>query len=105
MNWKEFLKPNKWKIIAFLLIIFIFGIPVTTHSCSTYPLMAGELPPPCVDRLGFQNIFYMLVEMAGSATDVYIGFKINYLYLIGYLILVYFLLSILFYFFPKKHQD
>jgi len=89
MNIKEFLKPTIWKIIIFVLIILIFGIPATSHSCSTYPLMPGEIQPPCIDSFGFYNLLTILIESTMIAMDAYIKFSFNYLILFSYLIVVY----------------
>jgi hypothetical protein len=103
MNWKEFFKPSILKIVIFLLIILIFGIPATSHSCSTYPLRTMQPPPPCIDKFGLQNLLYIFLESM-PATDAYTNFIINYFYLIGYLVLVYLVISVIFNFIPKKKE-
>jgi hypothetical protein len=104
MNWKEFFKPKLGKVIIFLLLILIFGIPVTTSSCSTFPLMPGQTPLPCVEKFGFQNLFFIILETFGTTMDAYTRFSVN-LITLGYLVLVYLLISAIFYSIDRKKRS
>jgi hypothetical protein len=92
---KQFLKPQISKIIIFVVLVLIFGLPAISTSCSTFPLMRGETPPPCIERFTFSNI---IVGVLGypHVMDAAIFFSYNPFVVMPYLVVLYLSLSLLF---------
>lgn len=98
MNLKKIIKPQISKIIIFLILILIFGVPATSRSCSHFPLGPDETPPPCVEKFTFSNL---ILDFSGAmryphVMDASTSFSYNPLIVAGYLIFLYLILSFLF---------
>jgi hypothetical protein len=95
---KQFLKPQISKIIIFVALILIFGLPAISRSCSTFPLMRGETAPPCIEKFTFSNI---IVDVLGltrypHVMDATTFFSYNPSVVVPYLVVLYLSLSLLF---------
>jgi len=104
MNWKKFLKPTIREIIVFAVIILVFGVPATSHSCQTY--VTTPTPPPCIEKFTFANI---IVDALGLTRypymlDASVRFSYDPSLVGGYIVVLYLALSLIFYFYHQRKK-
>jgi magnesium-transporting ATPase (P-type) len=93
MDWKEFFKPQLSKIIVFISLILIFGIPTFVTQCATYDFGRGDFP--CGEpKFTLNNPVLSSITTSLDAVDTY---EYNIFLVIVYLILLYFILSFIYF--------
>jgi len=99
MNWKEFFRPQTSKIIFFIALLLIFGVPDFVRQCAAYDFGRGQFP--CGNtRLALNNpIFY------GGMLDVVDNYSYNPILIGAYLIALYSFLSLVHFFTDKKRVN
>lgn len=96
MNWKEFFRLKKSKIIIFIFLLLLFGVPDFVRNCAAYDFGRGEFP--CgPTRLGLNNILFYGVML--DAVDIY---AFNPVIIVSYLMLLYSFLSLIYFYSDKK---
>jgi len=92
MDWKKFFKPYISKIVIFVLLVLIFGVPATSEGCQTHVLALTR--PPCIERFTFSNIIIDVLGLTkypyqlDGATYFYYNPFLVILYLIGLYVIV-----------------
>ncbi len=94
MKWKQFLKPTIAKIILFIILVLIFGVPSIQRSCQGF--VQTTVPPSCIERFTFSNIIIDILGIRIQPLDAVISFSYNPLFVIPYLIILYLLVSLIF---------
>ncbi len=99
MDWKKFFKPQISKVIIFILIVLISGVPASVEQCATYDFGTGEFP--CgPTRFGIHNPFSEFLVQMLDAVNIY---SYNPILVGVYLMALYSLLSLI-YFYTKKNR-
>ncbi len=96
MDWRKFFKLYISKIVIFVLLVLIFGVPATSRDCQTY--VTTPTPPPCIERFTFSNI---IIDVLGLTKYPYVldaatYFSYNPFLVIPYLIGLYVIVSSIF---------
>mgnify|MGYP001608743387 CR=1 FL=1 len=96
MDWKTFFKPSISKILIFVILVLIFGVPATSSDCQTY--VSTPTPPPCIEKFTFSNI---IIDVLGLTKYPYVldaatYFSYNPFLVVLYLIGLYIIVSLIF---------
>ena len=89
MNWIDFIKPTKWKIITFLLLIVLGFISMSSIKPS---IICG--PSPCPQPFPYGNSFFQAIYYVLAFSDLIrptwlaIIIYLSYLYIFSCLIIV-----------------
>tara|TARA_Y100000310_G_scaffold217822_1_gene218922 strand:+ start:15282 stop:15599 length:318 start_codon:yes stop_codon:yes gene_type:complete len=102
MDWKEFFKPTRGKVIVYFLILLIFGVPAITWKCAIYPIGPDYDKPElhCTEKkVGVYNLLIAILESnsTGARTNV----SYSPILIITYLIILYLVVSGIFFLFQK----
>lgn len=97
MDLKEFFKPQISKIIIFIILLLLFGVPAFYKNCATYDFGTGEFPcgPP---RFTLHNP--LIKSQMLDAVNIY---SYNPLVIASYLVVLYSILSLI-YFYTKENK-
>ena len=93
MNWKEFLKPEISKLIIFILLLIVFGVPAFVTQCASYDFGTGKFP--CGEpRFTLNN---PLLSSYTVILDANNNYDYNTLLILAYIASLYHLLSLIYY--------
>lgn len=100
MNWKQIISLQTSKVILYIALILIFGVPATERGCSTLPSRNVDVlyAPRCIERFGFSNI---VLDVSGfnnfTTTDATTHFRYNPIIILLYLVVLYLAISFVYY--------
>ena len=96
MDWKRFLGPQFSKVVIFVILLLLFGVPAIITSCAGY--VPPDTPPGtslCAEPSLTMYNFLAYISTSFVLDAVY-GFEFNYVIIASYLAVLYLNLSLLF---------
>ena len=98
MEWKEFFKPEISKIVIFILLVAIFGVPAFVTQCASYDFETGNFP--CGEpKFTLNN---PLLSSYTVMLDAHNNYEYNIFLIVAHLFVLYSVLSLIYVYTEKN---